>query len=881
MAISPDKWTAVKELFEAALEKESAARAQFLDERCRDAVVRAEVERLLTEHEQAGSFLSTPALDDLTSKQGQKSQVQRLSQGEMLSGRFRIVRFIASGGMGEVYEAEDEELHERVAIKTLRSEILQEPTAIGLFRSEVHLARRVTHPNVCRVYDLFRDPRDGHQPEIAFVSMEFLPGETLASRLHRQGRMAMPEALPLITQMTAGLSAAHDAGIIHGDFKPGNVVLVEKPSGPRAVITDFGLAFRAMTSTDSTTSRTTWQPYSLRSGTLRGTPAYMAPEQLQGLPASTSSDIYSLGLVIFEMVTGTRPFQSDGSLSVVAKRLTEPPPPPRKLEPSLTFVCESVILKCLDRHPAKRFIKAQDVAKALSEDARMSIRAAGEPHRKVGVALAGEVLEGDACISYAYMDDLELIEGRKGWVANLHRALQIRLGQLLGKQPEIWRDPKIQGDDVFDDMWIERLRHVVALVSVVSPPYVKSEWARKELAEFWKAAEEQGGVRFRDKPRIFKVLKTPVPLEMHPPQLKSLLGYAFFNVDPDTGRVRELDEVFGPEAQRDFWIRLDDLAHDICCLLEMVEAPTVTLSAAHKSVFLAQTTLDLREQREAIRRDLQQHGYTVLPEVDLPQEESELNEIVRANLVQCQMSIHLIGKNFGPVPEGCVQSLIEIQNELAIERGRKGNFSRLVWIPPGLQVEDERQRRVIQRFRMDPRIQQGADLLETFLEDLKSVIHERLITVEKGTPVEQRTDMPIFAGSPHARIYLIYDQRDAHMTPPWEDFLFGQKLEVIRPVFEGDEAEIWEYHQENLRSCDGALILFGSGNECWLRRKLRELQKSRGYGRTKPMPAVAISLVPPKTPDKERFRTHEALVISQWDGFSPEPLQPLISRLKG
>jgi hypothetical protein len=139
----------------------------------------------------------------------------------------------------------------------------------------------------------------------------------------------------------------------------------------------------------------------------------------------------------------------------------------------------------------------------------------------------------------------------------------------------------------------------------------------------------------------------------------------------------------------------------------------------------------------------------------------------------------------------------------------------------------------------------------------------------------------VVAGSEHARLYLIYDQRDAAITSPWEDFLFEQELEVIRPVFEGDEAEIREHHEENLRSCDGALIFYGSGNECWLRRKLRELQKSPGYGRSKPIPIVAISLIPPRTSDKERFRSHEALVIPQWDGFSPEPLQPLISSLRG
>lgn len=489
--------------------------------------------------------------------------------------------------------------------------------------------------------------------------------------------------------------------------------------------------------------------------------------------------------------------------------------------------------------------------------------------------------DGDAFISYAHLDNVELVEGHKGWVANLHRALEVRVGQFLGKPPQIWRDPKLQGNDFFADTLFERLRRVAVLVSVVSPRYVKSEWTRRELAEFWKAAEEQGGIRFEDKARIFKVLKTPVPLDALPPELRSLLGYEFFKIDPDTGRVRELDEVFGPDAQRDFWIRLDDLAHDVCCLLETLEGPEETAPPAHEveqeAVFLAETTSDLKDQRGAIKRDLQQHCCTVFPARALSGVASEVKAAVREDLARSRMSIHLVGKSYSLVPEGGVESLLEIQNELAIERGEKGGFTRLLWIPPGLQVEDERQRKVIEQLRMDPRIQDGADLLETFLEDLRTVIQERLKRAKK--PVQESSSAAV-ATEDCARLYLIHDQRDADLTLPWADFLFDQKLEVIHPVFDGDEAEVREYHEENLRTCDGVLIFYGSANECWLRRKLRELQKSPGYGRTKPMPVVAISLVPPKTSEKERFRTHEAIVIPQLDGFSPDPLRPFISRLK-
>lgn len=487
--------------------------------------------------------------------------------------------------------------------------------------------------------------------------------------------------------------------------------------------------------------------------------------------------------------------------------------------------------------------------------------------------------ETDAFISYAHIDNVELIEGGKGWVTNLHRALEVRVTQLLGKSPRIWRDPKLNGNDIFADTLLERLRRVAALISVVSPRYIKSEWTRRELTEFSQAAEQQGGVS-RQKARIFKVMKTPVPIDVHPPELQPLLGYEFFKVDPNTGRTHELDEIFGPEAQRDFWIKLDDLAHDVCCMLEMLEASQVSSAAGEPLdrgiVFLAEATSDVREQREAIRRDLQQHGYTVLPERTLPFVGSELAAAVREDLARSQMSIHLVGKSYSFVPEASAQSILEIQNELAIERSNEGGFSRLLWIPSGLRVEDPRQLKVIEHLRTDPRMQNGADLLETSLEDLRTVIHDRLKQPPKP---EEDPSVPSGAVNNLNQVYLIYDQRDTEAASPWADFLFEKKFEVILPVFEGDEAEVREYHEENLRTCDAALILYGTASECWLRRKLRELQKSAGYGRTKPMP-VGISLIPPATGEKERFRTHGAVVIPQLSGFSPNALQPFLSLLK-
>lgn len=498
--------------------------------------------------------------------------------------------------------------------------------------------------------------------------------------------------------------------------------------------------------------------------------------------------------------------------------------------------------------------------------------------------------EGDAFISYAHLDNVELVEGRKGWVANLHRALEVRVAQLLGKPPRIWRDPKLQGNDLFAETLVDRLRRVAVLVSVVSPRYVKSEWTLRELEEFWQAAERQGGIKVGDKARVFKVLKTPVPLERTPPVLQSLLGYEFFKLDPETGKVRELDDVFGPDAQREFWLRLDDLAHDICRLLEWLEGPPLheTPSGGLGAVFLAETTSDLKDQRDAIKRDLEQHGVMVLPDRVLPLESTEVTALIREQLVRCRLSIHLIGKHYGIVPEGSSESLQELQHELAVERAAAGGFSRLIWIAPGIQVTDSRQQAVIDRLRLDPRCSENADLLETYLEDLRTVIREELARKPASatpTPAEAvGTSTPArtaLSATALPSVYLIHDQRDVDAVRPWIDALFERHVEVIQPVFEGDESDLRQYHEENLATCDGALIYYGGGNEMWLRRKLREIQKAAGLGRTKPRPVVGICVAPPRTPEKERFRTHEAILIPQFDGVAAEGLQPFLSSLHG
>lgn len=499
--------------------------------------------------------------------------------------------------------------------------------------------------------------------------------------------------------------------------------------------------------------------------------------------------------------------------------------------------------------------------------------------------------ENDVFVSYAHIDDQPLVEGQKGWISGFHRVLEIRLGQLLGRQPRIWRDPKLQGNDIFADRLVERLPRVAILASIVSPRYLKSEWCLRELREFWKASALTGGMRVGNKTRVFKIVKTPVPLEQQLPEFQDVLGYEFYTVDPDSGRARELSQTGDPESQRLYWAKLDDLAHDMADLLEAIdrEAPDAAPepsapSAPRPTVYLAETTFDLREQRDVIRRELLGFDATVLPDRPLPLVGPECEEMVREQLAQCSLSVHLIGRNYGIVPEGETRSTVVLQNDLAIERSLAGDFGRLIWLPEDLASEDERQVRFVDSLQTDARIQAGADVLQTSLADFKSAIHTRLLPPEPPKPPKEEPAAASGAPPPGEgelkRIYLIFDQRDGEEPNVVTDYLFDQGFEVILPVFEGDEAQVRRDHEENLSICDGVLLWYGAGNELWLRAKLREVQKSAAFGRKRPITAKAVLVGPPDNPAKGRFRTHEALVINQRGTFDPAAMQPFLSQLQ-
>jgi len=291
----------------------------------------------------------------------------RFLPGVVLAGRYRIVSRVGRGGFGEVYRADDLTLGQTVALKFIPPELERDPSHLARLLNEVRLARQISHPNVCRVFDV--GEADGHR----FISMEFVDGEDLASLLRRIGRIPRSKAVQIAQQLCAGLAAAHDQGILHRDLKPGNIMLDGRG---RVRIADFGLAV-AGTVVRGPHARA-------------GTPAYQAPEQIDGREASVRSDLYALGLVLYEAFTGRRAFHAESLAELRAQQAQATPQNPSALVEGIDPAVERAILSCLHRDPAARPASALAIAAALPGGDPLAVAlAAGETPSPEMVAAAG------------------------------------------------------------------------------------------------------------------------------------------------------------------------------------------------------------------------------------------------------------------------------------------------------------------------------------------------------------------------------------------------------------------------------------------------------------------------------------------------------------
>jgi serine/threonine protein kinase/tetratricopeptide (TPR) repeat protein len=265
---------------------------------------------------------------------------EELTTGSTFAGRYQIIEELGKGGMGKVYKAHDMEIKEKVALKLLKPEIASDAKTIERFRNEIRLARKIAHRNVCRMYDL------GEEKGTRFITMEYVDGEDLKSTIRRISRLPAGKSIAIARQICEGLEEAHRLGVVHRDLKPGNIML-DKEGNAR--IMDFGIARHLKTKGIT------------GAGIMIGTPEYMSPEQVDGKETDPRSDIYSLGVILYEMVTGQMLFEGDSPFTVGMKHKGEEPQNPKDINPQIPDDLNALILKCLEKDREKRYTDAREL----------------------------------------------------------------------------------------------------------------------------------------------------------------------------------------------------------------------------------------------------------------------------------------------------------------------------------------------------------------------------------------------------------------------------------------------------------------------------------------------------------------------------------------
>jgi serine/threonine-protein kinase len=428
--MKPDRWRKVDKLFEAALEREPNSRAAFLNQACgNDKELRREVEKMLEFDNKAQDFIKTDVFDfaaRLITQPHESPSAKRSSftsdsiddarfvSGDILSERYRIVGLLGRGGMGEVYRADDLKLKQAVALKFLPASLNTDGAALARFYKEVSVARQISHRHVCRVYDVAE-----YQGE-HFISMEFVRGEELSSLLKRIGRVPPDKAVDVARQLCAGLAAVHERGVLHRDLKPANIMLDEHGE---VRITDFGIAALAIEDPRE----------------MSGTPAYMSPEQLDGRELTIKSDIYSLGLVLYELFTGKKAFEATSLPELLRLRRSDSTPTsPAEHVPELDPLIERVIFRCLERDPTKRPASTLQVAAALpGGDPLAAALAAGETPSPEMVAAAPKQGALRPAVAVSLLAAVLVLAGT---ICFLTRYRTLYQQVPLNKSPEVLRD---------------------------------------------------------------------------------------------------------------------------------------------------------------------------------------------------------------------------------------------------------------------------------------------------------------------------------------------------------------------------------------------------------------------------------------------------------
>ena len=758
---------------------------------------------------------------------------------ERTIGQFKLQSKLGAGGMGEVYLAHDTKLDRQVAIKLLPDAVRYDAVLRERFFQEARSASALNHPNVCTIYEL--GDQDPAQP---YICMEFVDGETLETKLKGETPLSLEETCEIISQVAQALRTAFSSGIVHRDLKPANISITHDGI---VKILDFGLAKRL---TDQPAMDDATIEYNLtNTGGIMGTPNYMSPEQALGGDIDHRTDLFSLGVVFFEMLSGRRPFAGKSLGETINNIINSPPPSLAALNPNTNGALQAIVLRCLQKSPKDRYASPEELITDLEAYMRGDVTSA-----RPQFISDGSPAESDVFISYSALDDQSLSGVEEGWISRFHRNLKVRLQQLAGREINVFRPNKTTAEQRLDESTIQDIPKVSSLLTIVSPPFANSDSCKQEVDSFVTGKANADS-------KVIKVVKMPVDSNsLDNDVLKRINDHNFFDQD-ERGRVLEYEESFGEDLKRRYYEKIYDVAYDLNKTLNTTDDDTLDLDIDAPKAFVAITTSDVRSEYESVCRELTERGYLVVPDKPLTLEALQLAEEIDSYLEHAELIVQIVGQNYGIVPEGAQQSVLELQSGSirTLMESADSERQQFIW-HSATECEDDRQTGFIESFRSTDAARHQCELIEGPISLLKEAISQYLDSLNERSAELSEEPKGI------TQIYLICDSVDEDATEALEDHLFQSGIEVILPDFDSPQDEISEIHRQALTDCDAVLIYYGQVRKAWVDIKLRDTLKAAGYGRENPLTHVAVYIAPPTDKRKNRFKTHQAEIIQQPQG---------------
>lgn len=495
--------------------------------------------------------------------------------------------------------------------------------------------------------------------------------------------------------------------------------------------------------------------------------------------------------------------------------------------------------------------------------------------------------EYDIFLSYTSTDNEKLSGNDVGWVDNFKKFLDTLISQLLQHHPKIITSQEVPAG-------FNPYEKACVVIYLVSPDYITSGEFIKEAEYLRMLMSNPINMRIDGKLRMFKASKSFVEPEKYHPLLRELVSYDLFMYDPFTGMMKEFNAFFGQDAEKTYWMRLVDLAYDIYKVIYYNQPQAINSDYKHKSsesmpdecIYLAETGNDLLIQKNIIRRELERHGYHVLPDKVLSVGAADTIDTIKSDLEKCKLSIHLIGESFinDEFENREEVRLMKLQNQIAVDysNAKKGSspFRRLIWIPQDINFVDDKQSLLMEAFVSSTESMNGAEVLKIPIEEFKSLIKRELAALKDDKGYSYFIPEADLSSNSGKNIYVIVDAVDLGKCQPIVNHLKQNGFDVLLPMFEGDIMEVRSIHRNNLNACDSCLIFSDQVSEQWLKSKVLDILKAPGFGRKKNMIGKAIYLATDKTIDSEYYKKYNFSIIRGKEGsFEKDLIHPFLKQI--